>query len=147
MAAGVAAGVAITLIWLVPPPHHHPAPVSTSRPVLIPNPPVPDLAGPEPDPAALDAQWVAYSDHSDCADWAGGDGVSAIRLNDTQLAWFFSDTFIGPAGPSTGFSHLSGFVHNAVVVQTTTGPGSTFVTMTGGGACTGPGRPGDAARW
>jgi hypothetical protein len=145
LAAGVAAGVAITLIWLVPPPHHHPAPVSTSRPVLIPNPPVPDLAGPEPDPAALDAQWVAYSDHSDCADWAGGDGVSAIRLNDTQLAWFFSDTFIGPAGPTTGFSHLSGFVHNAVVVQTTTGPGSTFVTMTGGGACTGPGRPGDAA--
>ena len=56
LAAGVAAGVAITLIWLVPPPHHHPAPVSTSRPVLIPNPPVPDLAGPEPDPAALDAQ-------------------------------------------------------------------------------------------
>ena len=36
-------------------------------------------------------------------------------------------------------------MHNAVVVQTTTGPGSTFVTMTGGGACTGPGRPGNAA--
>ena len=32
--------------------------------------------------------------------WAGGDGVLAIRLNDTQLAWFFSDTFIGPAGPN-----------------------------------------------
>src|SRR5580693_5217538 len=145
LAAGLAAGVAITLTWLAPPPHHHPAPVSTSRPVLVPNASAPDPTAPEPDPAALDAQWVAYSDHSDCADWAGGDGVSAIRLNDTQLAWFFSDTFIGPAGPSIGFSHLSGFVHNAVVVQTTTGPGSTFVTMTGGGACTGPGRPGDAA--
>src|SRR5580693_2446538 len=138
LAAGLAAGVAITLTWLVPPTHHHPAPVSTSRPVLVPN-------APAPDPAALDAQWVAYSDHSDCADWAGGDGVSAIRLNDTQLAWFFSDTFIGPAGPTIGFSHLSGFVHNAVVVQTTTGRGSTFVTMPGGGACTGPGRPGNAA--
>ena len=32
-----------------------------------------------------------------------------------------------------------------MVVQTTTGRGSTFVTMTGGGACTGPGRPGNAA--
>ncbi|HJZ29310.1 MAG TPA: hypothetical protein VJ370_23765, partial [Streptosporangiaceae bacterium] len=141
VAAGLAAGVAITLTWLVPPPHHyHPAPVSTSGPVLIPN--APALA---PDPAPLDAQWAAYSDHSDCADWAGGDGVSAIRLNSSQLAWFFSDTFIGPAGPTTGFSHLSGFVHNAVVVQTTTGPNSTFVTMTGGGACTGPGGPGNAA--
>jgi hypothetical protein len=99
----------------------------------------------QPDPAALDGEWIAYSGHSTCADWAGGDGVSAIRLNDTQLAWFFSDTFIGPAGPTTGFSHLSGFVHNAVVVQTTTGRGSTFVTMTGGGACTGPGGPGNAA--
>ena len=76
---------------------------------------------------------------------AGGDGVSAIRLNSSQLAWFFSDTFIGPAGPTIGFSHLSGFAHNAVVVQTTTGRGSTFVTMTGGGACTGPGGPGNAA--
>src|ERR1700684_2131833 len=147
LAAGLAAGVAITVTWLAPPTHHHPAPVSTSRPVVIPNAPAPDSAAPEL--AALDAEWGAYSDRSDCADWAGGDGVSAIRLNDTQLAWFFSDTFIGPAGPTIGFSHLSGFVHNAVVVQTAfntgTGPGSTFVTMTGGGACTGPGGPGDAA--
>ena len=36
-------------------------------------------------------------------------------------------------------------MHNAVVVQTTTRRGSTFVTMTGGGACTGPGGPGNAA--
>ena len=154
VAAGLAAGVAITLTWLAPLPQRHPAASavdSTNGPVLVPGAPQ------EPDPAALDAQWVAYSDRSTCADWAGGDGVSAIRLNATQLAWFFSDTFIGPAGPTIGFSHLSGFAHNAVVVQTTTGPGSgpdseqgsgpgsTFVTMTGGGACTGPGRPGNAA--
>ena len=77
--------------------------------------------------------------------WRRGDGVSAIRLNASQLAWFFSDTFIGPAGPTTGFSHVSGFAHNAVVVQTSTGPGHAFLTLTGGGACTGPGRPGNAA--
>ncbi len=130
------------MAWLIPARHHPSVPIapSTHAPVLVPRSP----AG-QPDPAALDGEWIAYSDHSTCADWAGGDGVSAIRLNATQLAWFFSDTFIGPAGPTTGFSHLSGFVHNAVVVQTTTGPGSTFVTMTGGGACTGPGRPGNAA--
>jgi hypothetical protein len=148
LAIGIIAGVSIALAWLIPARHHPSGPIapSTHAPVLVPStqPPAPVSAG-QPDPAALDGEWIAYSGHSTCADWAGGDGVSAIRLNDTQLAWFFSDTFIGPAGPTTGFSHLSGFVHNAVVVQTTTGRGSTFVTMTGGGACTGPGGPGNAA--
>ena len=151
--------MSIALSWLIPALHHTfgPAALSTHAPVLVPSSagqplapgsagqlPVPSEAG-QPDPVALDGEWIAYSDHSTCADWAGGDGVSAIRLNDTQLAWFFSDTFIGPAGPAIGFSHLSGFAHNAVVVQTRTGSGSTFVTMTGGGACTGPGGPGNAA--
>ena len=139
---GIIAGVSITLAWLIPArarPSGPVAPSTTHPPVLVRVPPG------QPDPAALDGEWIAYSDHSTCADWAGGDGVSAIRLNSAQLAWFFSDSFIGPAGPTIGFSHLSGFVHNAVVVQTTTGRGSTFVTMTGGGACTGPGGPGNAA--
>jgi hypothetical protein len=145
LAIGIVAGVSIALTWLIPARDDPSGPVapSTHPPVLVPVK-VRGSAG-QPDPAALDGEWIAYSDHSTCADWAGGDGVSAIRLNSAQLAWFFSDTFIGPAGPTIGFSHLSGFVHNAVVVQTTTGRGSTFVTMTGGGACTGPGGPGNAA--
>ena len=100
----------------------------------------------QPSPAALDAQWLAYSDRSTCADWAGGDGVSAIRLNSSQVAWFFADTYLGPAGPTIGFSHLSGFVHNSVVVQTAAGRNSTLVTLTGGGACDSPGDPGPGAR-
>jgi hypothetical protein len=98
-----------------------------------------------PDPAALDREWTAYSDRSGCADWAGGDGVSVYRLGSSQLAWFFSDTYLGPAGPATGFSRISGFLHNSVVIQTVTGRDSTFVTVTGGGACRRPGgtpRPG-----
>jgi len=145
LAIGIVAGMGIALAWLIPA-RGHPsalAALSTQPPVLVRG--TTAEAQPEPDPAALDAEWAAYSDHSACADWAGGDGVSAIRLNSSQLAWFFSDTFIGPAGPTIGVSHLSGFVHNSLVVQTTTGRGSTFVTMTGGGACTGPGRLGNAA--
>jgi hypothetical protein len=138
LAIGIAAGVSIALAWLVPARSHPPAP-STQRPAPIRG------SSEGPAPAALDAEWIAYSDQSTCADWAGGDGVSAVRLNSSQLAWFFSDTTIGPAGPAIGLSHLSGFVHNSLVVQTATGQGSTFVTMTGGGACTGPGRPGNAA--
>lgn len=144
---GIVAGVGIVLGWLVSTRGQPPRPVvySSQPPVLVHG-----ASGPsaEPDPAALDAQWAAYSNHSSCADWAGGDGVSAIRLNSSQLAWFFSDTYLGPAGPSIGFSHLSGFLHNSVVVQTKTQAGSTFVTLTGGGACTGlngRGGTGDAA--
>jgi len=151
LAIGIIAGVSIALTWLIPARDHPSGPVapSTHAPVMVRGSAgQAGLAG-QPDPAALDGEWIAYSDHSTCADWAGGDGVSAIQLNSSQLAWFFSDTFIGPAGPTIGFSHLSGFAHNAVVVQTVyttgTGRGSTFVTMTGGGACTGPGGPGNAA--
>lgn len=86
-------------------------------------------------PSTLDAQWIAYSDHSNCAEWAGGDGVSALRLNSRQIAWFFADTFLGPAGPKIGFSHRSGFVHNSLVIQTTAGSRTKLVTLTGGGTC------------
>lgn len=93
-------------------------------------------------PDALDRQWIAYSDHSTCADRAGGDGVSAVRLSSSQVAWFFSDTSLGPAGPSIGLSRQSGFVHNLVVMQTVHGSRSKLVTVTGGDGCPGPGRPG-----
>jgi hypothetical protein len=137
LAIGMVAGVSIALGFLTS--TRGPQPPSTRAPQLVPG----SAAG--ADPAALDAEWAAYSDRSTCADWAGGDGVSAVALDSSQLAWFFSDTYIGPAGPAIGFSQLSGFVHNSVVVQTVTARSSTFVTLTGGGACTGPGRPGDAA--
>ena len=143
---GIAVGVGVAAGWLIPSLRHlsGPPPVN-SPPVMVRGSSGPPGSPVAPDPAALDAEWAAYSDRSGCADWAGGDGVSAIRLNSAQLAWFFSDTFIGPAGPSIGFSQVSGFAHNAVVVQTGTRLGSAFVTVTGGGACTGPGRPGNAA--
>jgi hypothetical protein len=98
-----------------------------------------------PSPAALNAQWLDYSNHSTCADWAGGDGVSAVRLSPSQTAWFFADTYLGPAGPRIGYSHLGGFLHNSVVMQTTEHHRTRFVTLTGGGACPGPTAFGRAA--
>jgi hypothetical protein len=94
-----------------------------------------------PVPTALDAEWAAYSDRSTCADWAGGDGISAVRLSASQIAWFFSDSYLGPAGPSAGFSRSSGLVHNSVVIQTRSGQDNRFVTLTGGGACSTAARP------
>jgi hypothetical protein len=133
---GLACGLVVALAALAL--QHHGTAPRTSGPVTI---GVPARTGPAgPDPAALDAQWTSYSDHATCADWAGGDGVSATSLGSGQLAWFFADTYLGPAGPSTGFSGISGFVHNSVVVQTATGQQSRFVTLTGGGACDAAGR-------
>lgn len=95
-------------------------------------------------PTALDRQWITYSDQSTCADRAGGDGVSAVRLSSAQVAWFFSDSSLGPAGPRIGFSRQSGFVHNLVVMQTTQRGRSKLVTITGGDGCPAPGVPGHA---
>ena len=92
-------------------------------------------------PTALDAEWADYSDHSTCANWAGGDGISAVRLSASQIAWFFSDSYLGPAGPSAGFSRSTGLIHNSVVIQTLSGQGSGFVTLTGGGVCSSTQRP------
>jgi hypothetical protein len=65
-----------------------------------------------------------------------------MRLNASQVAWFFSDSLLGPATPSSGFSRSAGLIHNSVVVQTQgsqapggSGHGGRFVTLTGGGAC------------
>jgi hypothetical protein len=132
LAAGLAAGLCLALGLFSPAsPRPAPPPAAARQPLVVP-------AATAPGPAALDAEWTAYSDRSRCADWAGGDGVSAVRLNSSQLAWFFSDTYLGPASPRTGFSHISGFVNNSVVIQTTAAHTSSFVTMTGGSACNGP---------
>lgn len=141
VACGVLAGFAVTLGTVTAFRNNHHAAVSSPSPLppAYTAPAVPAV-GDDPSPGALDAEWNAYSDRSTCADWAGGDGMSAVRLSATQIAWFFSDTYLGPAGSTTGFSHSSGFVHNSLVVQTTTGQGARFVTLTGGGACARPGR-------
>src|ERR1700728_5224900 len=55
---------------------------------------VPDTTSPsgkkaagQPSAAALDAQWLAYSDRSTCADWAGGGGGAAIRVSFPHVGW------------------------------------------------------------
>jgi hypothetical protein len=113
--------------------HGTPRPADTKRTVV-------KRSAVGPIPTALDAEWAAYQDRSTCADWAGGDGLSAVRLSAAQIAWFFSDSYLGPATPSTGFRLSSGLVHNSVVIQTS-GGGSRFVTLTGGGTCSSTTRP------
>ena len=141
---GILAGVGITLGWLISTRGQPPRPVvySTHPPVQVHGAPGPSA---EPDPAALDAEWAAYSNHASCADWAGGNSVSAIRLNSSQLAWFFSDTYLGRPVPPPVSRACPGSCTTRWSSRPEPGHGSTFVTLTGGGACPGPGRPGDAA--
>src|SRR6516162_9414933 len=150
LAIGLVAGLILALV-LRPYDGHSPAtldPAGTgaSPPASLP-PSVPaslpagPRAGVGPVPAALDAEWAGYSDRSTCGDWAGGDGISAVRLSSSQIAWFFSDSYLGPARPESGFSQSAGLVHNSVVIQTMSGQGSKFVTLTGGGVCSSTARP------
>jgi hypothetical protein len=128
--AGLAVGLAL-VFTLVPLGGRGPAPRQAASPGgdLVPAP----ATGPVP--TALDSEWAAVSDQSTCGGWAGGDGISAVRLNAAQTAWFFSDSYLGPAGPATGFSHSAGLVHNSVVIQTVGRQDSQFVTLTGGDTC------------
>jgi len=86
---------------------------------------------------SLNDEWAQFSALSDCSQWAGADGMGAVRLSPTQIAWFFSDTYMGPATPSTGFRDASGLTHNSVVIQTTSSKTNRFVTVTGGNTCQG----------
>ncbi len=130
LAGGLVAGFSVTLVGLSSmhgARHHAAAALST--------PPAEAAPAADPSPAALDAEWAQYADHSTCADWAGADGVSAVPIGRSQLAWFFSDTTLGPVAANTGFKTISGFIHNSVVMQTTRDGSTRFVTLTGGGTC------------
>ena len=99
LAIGLACGLLVALTWVTV----RGGPTAAGQPEA----PGPVTIGTQaaaqdgPDPAALDAEWAAYSDRSTCADWAGGDGVSAVSLGPSQIAWFFSDTYLGPAAGSS----------------------------------------------
>src|ERR1700761_9343478 len=114
---GIAAGVGVAAVWLIPSLRHLSGPPPVNSPPVVVQGSSGTFTSPgspmTPDPAALDAEWAAYSNQSGCAHWAGGDGVSATRLTSSPLSCFFSDTFSAPPGPATGFSHISGFAHNA----------------------------------
>src|SRR5438034_11195653 len=76
LVVGIVAGLGIALGWLISARGQPPRPVvySSHPPVLVHGASGASGASPEPDPAALDAEWAAYSNQSSCADWAGGDG-------------------------------------------------------------------------
>ena len=65
----------VAAVWLIPSLRHLSGPPPVNSPPVV-------VQGSlmTPGPAALDAEWAAYSNQSGCADWAGGDGVSAIRI-------------------------------------------------------------------
>ena len=70
---GIVAGVGIVLGWLISTRGQPPRPVvySSHPPVVVHGA---SGTSTEPDPAALDAEWAAYSNHSSCADWPAATG-------------------------------------------------------------------------
>jgi hypothetical protein len=80
--------------------------------------------------AALTSRWSRAGDTAGAGQWSGADGTSSVRLPDGRIAWFFSDTYLGPVNPD-GSRSGAGFVRNSLVVQDgdrlTTVPGDTPV--------------------
>jgi hypothetical protein len=75
--------------------------------------PGPTAATPD---AAANSQWRRLGDTAGPGQWSGADGTSSVRLPDGRVAWFFSDTYLGPVNPD-GSRSAAGFVHNSLVVQ------------------------------
>lgn len=93
----------------------------------------------QPAPRGLNDMWARYGHDATCAQWSGADGMQAIRLNKRKIAWFFSDTFLGPVNPD-GSRPMFGttMIKNSMVIQTTNGRGKiNLSTVTGGNTCHG----------
>ncbi len=66
--------------------------------------------------AALNARWQQAGDTAGPGQWSGADGTSSTVLPDGRVAWFFSDTYLGPVNPD-GSRSSHHFVRNSLVVQ------------------------------
>lgn len=112
----------------------------------------PGVYGPDgqPSPRRLNDMWADYGHKANCSQWSGADGMQAIRLTKNKIAWFFSDTFLGPVNPDGSRSPFgTSMIQNSLVVQTTGDDGrNRLATVTGGGTCgdgNGPLSPGPQA--
>lgn len=103
----------------------------------------PSVYGPDgrPSPRRINDLWAAYGHAATCSQWSGADGMQAIRLNHDKIAWFFSDTFLGPVDPDGSRSPFgTSMIQNSLVIQTTGADGRNRLnTVTGGGTCGGSG--------
>lgn len=67
--------------------------------------------------AALNRRWQQAGDAARPGEWSGADGTSSVALPGGRIAWFFSDTFLGPVDPDGRRAAGSPWTHNSLVVQ------------------------------
>jgi hypothetical protein len=60
--------------------------------------------------------------------WTGGDSTYSLTLPDGRLAWFFSDTFLGPVNADLSRPTTVPFLNNSIVVDDS----GVLTTVTGG---------------
>jgi hypothetical protein len=64
----------------------------------------------------LNARWGRAGNAAGPGQWSGADGTASVPLPGGRVAWFFSDTYLGPVNRD-GSRSAAGFVHNSLVVQ------------------------------
>jgi hypothetical protein len=105
------------------------------------DPPTASAEPGQPYASALTNEWVTYGRGATCADWAGADGIQGTRLNQSTIAWFFSDTYLGTVRENVpGFQ--GNLITNSLVIQRA----GKRTTVTGGGACPWDRLPADKPR-
>src|SRR6516164_7650671 len=71
-----------------------------------------------PPPTPADTLTTLFGSYSDTGGrWAGGDGTVSVPLPDGRVAWFFSDTFVGPVNADHSLPAGTPMVRNSLVVQ------------------------------
>jgi fibronectin type 3 domain-containing protein len=86
-----------------------------------------------PPPTPADALTTLFGSYGDASGrWAGGDGTVSVPLPDGRVAWFFSDTFVGPVNADHSLPAGTPMVRNSLVVQN----GSQLVSTLPAGAAT-----------
>src|SRR5262249_48349992 len=95
--------------------------------VLIPTACMSETPPPAVPDTVMDARWQRAGNTAGPGQWNGADGTSSTVLPDGRVAWFFSDTFLGPVSPA-GSRTSSGFAHNSLVGQ----EGNRMITVAGG---------------
>lgn len=79
--------------------------------------PRPGAAGAATPDAGLDRRWQHAGDTAGPGEWSGADGTSSVALPDGRIAWFFSDTFLGPVNADGSKQAAVPSAHNSLVVQ------------------------------
>jgi fibronectin type 3 domain-containing protein len=95
-----------------------------------------EMSGPVAVPDSnLNTMFDTYGNQGGAGQWTGSDGTYSVPLPSGQVAWFFSDTFLGTVLPDGTRPEDSPMIRNSAILETgQPGDTATLQTLIGGTA-------------